>query len=91
MFNHINGELADACYNKFSYWHEVHVYNTKGANQLPMEQLPMNIGVKGMHYYSAKLWNDIITDVSSFYLFNALFKDMLLDKKLLEEKMTYCI
>ena len=56
-----------------------------------MEQLPMNIGVKRMHYYSAKLWNDIITDVSSIYLINALFKDMLLDKNLLEEKITYCI
>ena len=97
MFKYINGELPDAFDSMFSYRHEIHDYNTRGANQLHMEQFPTNIGLKGMRYYGAKLWNNIFlnfTDVNSIYSFKihfVRFKDMLLDNNMLEEKMIPCI
>ena len=69
--------------------HEIHDYNTRGANQLHMEQYPTNIGLKGMRYYGAKLWNNIFlnfTDVNSIYSVKVRFKNMLLDNNSLEDK-----
>ena len=59
-----------------------------------MEQFPTNKGLKGMHYYGAKSWNNIFlnfTDVTSVYSFKVRFKDMLLDNNMLEEKIISCI
>ena len=70
MFKYINIELPDAFDSMFSYRHKIHDYNTRGANQLHMEQFPTNIGLKAMRYYGAKLWNNIslnFTDVSYFH------------------------
>ena len=70
MFKYINGEPPDAFDSMFSYRHEIYYYNTRGANQLHMEQFPTNLGLKGMRYYGAKLWNDIFlnfTDINSIH------------------------
>ena len=94
MFKYVNDELPDAFDSMFSYRHEIHDYNTRGANQLHMEQFPTNIGLKGMRYYGAKLWNNIFlnfTDINSIYSFKVRFKNMLLDNNMLEEKMISCI
>ena len=40
MFKYINGELPDAFDSMFSYRYVMHDYNTRGANQLHMEQFP---------------------------------------------------
>ena len=59
-----------------------------------MEQFSANIGLKGMHFYGGKLWNDIFlnfTDTNSIYSFKVRFKNMLLDNNMLEEKMISCI
>ena len=61
---------------------KIYDYNIRGANQLHMIWFPTNIGLTGMCYYGAKLWNNIfsdLTDVNSIYSFNVRFKDMLLD------------
>ena len=90
MFKYVNDELPDAFDSMFSYRHEIRDYNTRGANQLHMEQFPTNIGLKGMRYYGAKLWNNIFsnfTDINSIYSFKVRFKNMLLDNNMLEEKM----
>ena len=89
MFKYVNVELPDAFDSMFSNRHEIHDYNTRGANQLDMEQFPTNIGLKGMRYYGAKLWNNIflnLTDINSIYSFKIRFKNMLLDNNMLEEK-----
>ena len=89
MFKYVNGELPDAFDSMFSNRHEIHDYNTRGANQLHIEQFPTNIGLKGMRYYGAKLWNNIflnLTDINSIYSFKIRFKNMLLDNNMLEEK-----
>ena len=94
MFKYVNDELPDAFDCMFSYRHEIHDYNTRGANQLHMEQFPTNIGLKGMRYYGAKLWNNIFlnfTDINSIHSFKARFKNMLLDNNMLEVKMISCI
>ena len=89
MFKYINVELPDAFDSMFSYRHEIHDYNTRGANQLHMEQFPTNIGLKGMRYYGVKLWNNVFlnfTDVNSICSFKARFKNMLLDDNMFKEK-----
>ena len=94
MFKYVNGELPDAFGSMFSYRHEIHDYNTRGANQLHMEQFPTNICLKGMSYYGAKLWNNLFlnfTDINSIYSFKVRFKNMLLDNNVLEEKLISCI
>ena len=45
MFTYMNGELPDAFDSMFSYRHDIHDYNTRGANQFHMEQFPANIGL----------------------------------------------
>ena len=59
MFKYINKDLPDVFKIMFSYRHEIHAYNTRGANQLHLEQFPTNIGLKGLRYFGAKLWNNI--------------------------------
>ena len=89
MFKYINVELPAAFDSMFSYRHEIHDYNTRGANQLHMEQFPTNIGLKGMRYYGVKLWNNVFlnfTDVNSICSFKARFKNMLLDDNMFKEK-----
>ena len=52
------------------------------------------IGLKGLRYFGAKLWNNIFlsfTDIYCVDLFMARFKGMLLDSNFLEENMTSCI
>ena len=78
----------------FSYRHEIHDYNARGANQLHMEQFPTNTGLKGMRCYGAKLWNNIFlnfTDMNYIYSLKVRFENMLLDNNMLEEKMIPCI
>ena len=53
MFKYVNDELPGAFDSMFSYGHEIHDYNIRGANQLYMEQFPTNTGLKGMRYYGA--------------------------------------
>ena len=84
MFKYINNDLPDVFKSMFSYRHEIHAYNTRGANQLNLEQFPTNIGLKKLRYFGAKLWNNIFlsfTDINCVDLFNARFKGMLLDSK----------
>ena len=50
MFKYINGEFPGAFGSMFSHRHEINDYNTRGANQLHMEQFPTNIGLGGMHH-----------------------------------------
>ena len=95
MFKYINNDLPDVFKSMFSYRHEIHAYNTRGANQLNLEQLPTNKGLKRLRYFGAKLWNNIFlsfTDINCVDLFKARFKGMLLDSNfLVEENMTSCI
>ena len=94
IFKYVNGELPDAFDGMFSYRHEIHDYNARGANQLHMEQFPTNTGLKGMRYYGAKLWNNIFlnfTDMNYIYSLKVRFKNMLLDNNMLEEKLIPCI
>ena len=94
MFKYINKDIPDVFKSMFSYRYEIHAYNTRGANQLHLEQFPTNIGLKGLRYFGAKLWNNIFlsfTDINCVDLFKALFKGMLLDSNFLEENMTSCI
>ena len=78
MFKYVNGELPeDAFDSMFSHRHEIHYYNTRRANQLHMEHFPTNIGLKGIRYYGAKLWNNIIlnfTIINFIYSFKVRFK-----------------
>ena len=37
MFKYINKDLPDVFKSMFSYRHEIHAYNTRGANQLHLE------------------------------------------------------
>ena len=64
----------------FSYQHKIYVYNTRGANQLHLEQFPMDILLNGLRYCWAKLWNDIFLnftgDVNFIHVFKACFKDI---------------
>ena len=94
MFKYINKDLPDVFKIMFSYRYEIHAYNTRGANQLHLEQFPTNIGLKGLRYFGAKLWNNTFlsfTDISCIDLFKARFKGVLLDSNFLEENMTSCI
>ena len=82
MFKYINNDLPGVFKSMFSYQHEIHAYNTRGANQLHLEQFPTNIGQKGLRYIGAKLWNDIFlsfTDINCIDIFKARFKGRLLD------------
>ena len=54
MFKYINKDLPDVFKSMFSYRYEIHAYNTRGANQLHLEQFPTNIGQKGLRYFCAK-------------------------------------
>ena len=77
----------------FSYRHEIHDYTTRGANQFHMEQFPTNIGLKGMRFYGAKLWNNIFsnfTDVNFIYSFKERLK-ICYWITTYWEKMTFCI
>ena len=91
MFKYINKDLPDIFKSMFSYRYEIHANNTRGANQLHLEQFPTNIGLKGLRYFGAKLWNNIFssfTDINCVDLFKARFKGMLLDSNFSEEIMT---
>ena len=82
MFKYINNDLPDVFKNMFSYRHEIHAYNNRGANQLTLEQFPTNIDLKGLRYFCARLWNNIFLsfrDINCVDLFKARFKGMLLD------------
>ena len=77
-----------------SYRHEIHAYNTRGANQLHLEQFPTNICLKGSRYFGAKLWNNIFlsfTYINCVDLFKVRLKGMLLDSIFLERNMKSCI
>ena len=59
---------------------DVKYKSRKSANQSHVDLFPTNIGLKGMRYYGAKLWNHIFsnfTDVNSIDSFKSLFKDMI--------------
>ena len=94
IFKYINNDLPYVFNSMFPYRHEIHAYNTRGSNQLHLEQFPTNRSLKGLRYYGAKLWNNIFLsfrDINDFDLFKAHFKGMLLDSNFLEENMTSCI
>ena len=48
----------------------------------------MNIGLKGMRYYGAELSNNVLPNFNAIDSFKARLEYLLLDNKLLEEKMT---
>ena len=97
MFKYVNTYLPIVLDSMFSYRHEIHVRNTRGANHLHLEQFLTNICLKGMRYYryySAKSLNDVFinsTNVNSSHVFNVRFKVMLLANNLLEENITSSI
>ena len=94
MFKYWNKDLPDVFKSMFSYRCEIHAFNTRGAIQLHLEQFPTNIGLKGLRYFGAKLWNAIFlsfTYINCVDLFKARFKGTLLDSIFLEENMTSCI
>ena len=49
MFKYMNNDLPDVFKRMFSYRHEIYAYNTRGANQLHLEQFPTN-----------KVWKDCV-------------------------------
>ena len=76
MIKYINIDLPGAFNSMFPCQQRIDVYNTRGANQLHLEQFPTNI----YYTYINNIFLSFI-DVNCIYIYKACFKNILLPRQ----------